>query len=82
VADGPSDEFELALDDLKSLTDKSSWFTSEVAVSSAIVRALRAHAGALEQAGRAAERHARGLVWATWALVLATVALVMVTVSR
>ena len=37
---------------------------------------------AMQTAGQASEKHAHGLVFATWALVLATGALVLVTILR
>src|SRR5437870_3404254 len=43
-----------------------------------LTSAISKHADALVKSGKAAERHAAGLKWATWALFLATLVLVAV----
>ncbi len=48
----------------------------------ALVASLDKNSEAATRAAIAAERHARGLVFATWALAFATIALVIVTLIR
>ncbi len=81
AADAP-DQRENTLTELDRAKSENPWFTSEVLVSKAIVRALGAHAAALEKASTATDRHTKSLVCATWALVVATAALVVATVTR
>jgi len=52
---------------------------SSVRVKEAVDRSTDQMAESIAKASEASERHAKSLVWATWALVLATIVLVVVT---
>jgi len=61
----------------KTIRDQSQGFSKTlIEQTEKLTSAISAHAEALVQSGKAAERHAAGLKWATWALFVATLALV------